>query len=46
MVSGGDAAVILTVSQAEPLEILESEEDFEKERYVVKYKIHAKETIE
>jgi len=32
--------------QAESLEILESEEDFEKERYVVKYKIHAKETIE
>ncbi|USS39989.1 hypothetical protein NF865_06440 [Thermococcus aggregans] len=30
----------------EPVEILESEEDFEKGRYVVKYKIHAKEAIE
>ncbi|MCD6188733.1 MAG: hypothetical protein J7J97_00840 [Thermococcus sp.] len=30
----------------ESVEILESEEDFEKGRYVVKYKIHAKETIE
>ncbi|HIH73544.1 MAG: hypothetical protein PWP49_1277 [Thermococcaceae archaeon] len=32
--------------KVEPVEVIEEEEDFEKGRYVVKYKIHAREASE